>query len=405
MTRAEIILRHINKNGQGIEIGPSYNPIAPKKAGFNVSIIDHVSREELVAKYTGHNVNVDNIEEVDFVWQGEKYSELTGKNKYYDWIVASHVIEHTPDLVGFLNNCDAILKDDGVISLAVPDKRYCFDRLRPITGLAKIIDSHYQNATIHSPGTIAEYYLNIVSKAGNITWNINTPGEYQFLSTQGDAIAKMKEVVKENTYIDAHNWCFVPHSFRLIIHDLFNFGLIPFQEVDFIPTGAFEFFITLSRRGKGINKSRVEMLQIIESEVKEESKNTAARVNSNAASVASSVGNRVIPNSNPPVTPARKHSRPKSEPAEFWQLRNGERFVAQVDTRSLAYAVENHDIDLVLRWFAQIEKFNFNMRFYYDNDNLFVDAVKERKLLDANKQIVNFTLPSELQQKIESLVC
>lgn len=69
----------------------------------------------MITKYKDHHVNLNNIEEVDFVWRDENYSELTGKSKYYDWIIASHVIEHTPDLIGFLNDCDAILKDEGVI--------------------------------------------------------------------------------------------------------------------------------------------------------------------------------------------------------------------------------------------------------------------------------------------------
>src|SRR6266850_1470518 len=144
MDRKDKALLHIDKNGHGIEIGPSHNPLAPKKEGYNVHIIDHLSREQLIAKYNDHQVNLENIEEVDFVWGGETYLELTGRPKYYDWIIASHVIEHAPDFIGFLIDCDEILKHDGVISLIVPDKRYCFDHYRPVTGISKIIDSHFQ---------------------------------------------------------------------------------------------------------------------------------------------------------------------------------------------------------------------------------------------------------------------
>ena len=268
MNRKEKVLRHINQNGRGIEIGPSHNPIAPKKEGYQVHIIDHMSREELIAKYKDHHVNLENIEEVDFVWRGENYSELTGKSKYYDWIIASHVIEHVPDLIGFLNDCDAILKDDGVISLVIPDKRYCFDHYRPITGISKIIDNHFQKNKTHTPGTVAEYFLNVVSKAGVIAWDSSVTGEFNFVHSLEDALKGMKTAINENAYIDVHAWCFVPHSFRLIIHDLFCLGLIPFQEVDFFPTEGCEFYITLGRNGKGVNKSRLEMLDIIESEIR-----------------------------------------------------------------------------------------------------------------------------------------
>ncbi|MGB3670852.1 MAG: methyltransferase domain-containing protein, partial [Phormidesmis sp.] len=244
MSRENTILKHIDKDGLGVEIGPSHNPIASKKEGYKVHIIDHMSREELTAKYEEHGVNLENIEEVDFVWRGEKYSELTGKSKYYDWIIASHVIEHTPDLISFLNDCDAILKDDGVISLVIPDKRYCFDHYRPITGLSKIIDSHYQKNRIHSPGTVAEYFLNVVSKSGEIAWNSSATGKYSFVHSLEEALQGMKSVVRENAYLDVHAWCFVPHSFRLIVHDLFCLGIIPFKEVSFHPTSGCEFYVT-----------------------------------------------------------------------------------------------------------------------------------------------------------------
>jgi 2-polyprenyl-3-methyl-5-hydroxy-6-metoxy-1,4-benzoquinol methylase len=267
--RKEKVLRYIDKTGKGIEVGPSHLPIAPKKEGFKVDIIDHLSRDQLVAKFKDHHVNLDNIEEVDFVWSGESYSELTGKTKYYDWMIASHVIEHTPDLIGFLNDCDAVLKDEGVLSLVIPDKRYCFDHFRPITGISKIIDHHFQKATIHSSGTVAEYFLNIVLRSGQMTWHSNTPEEYSFIHSLENARQGIKSVVNEKAYLDVHAWCFTPHSFRLIIHDLFSLGLIAFQEVDFFPTDGFEFYVTLGRKGKGIDQPRIEMLKMIESEIKD----------------------------------------------------------------------------------------------------------------------------------------
>ena len=268
MNRKEIVLQHITKNGIGVEIGPSLNPIAPKKDGYLVHIIDHVNYEQLLKKYKNH-VNLNNVEEVDFVWQGQTYSELTGKSKYYDWVIASHMIEHTPDLIGFLNDCDTILKNEGVISLVIPDKRYCFDHYRPITGISKIIDNHLSKEKNHTPGTVAEYFLNVVSKAENIAWNINSTGEYNLIHTLDNAVREMNLVINENKYIDLHAWCFVPHSFRLIIHDLYSLGLIPFQEVEFSTIeGGGEFYMTLSRKGKGMNQSRLEILAIIESEIK-----------------------------------------------------------------------------------------------------------------------------------------
>ena len=140
MNREAKILSRIDKTGWGVEIGPSHSPIVPKCAGYNVHVIDYMTKSQLIEKFKEHKVQFENIEEVDYVWTGGSYLSLTKKPKFYDWVIASHVIEHTPDLIGFLQDCDSILKDDGVLSLAIPDGRDCFDHFRPITGISKIID-------------------------------------------------------------------------------------------------------------------------------------------------------------------------------------------------------------------------------------------------------------------------
>ncbi|MDO4905648.1 MAG: methyltransferase domain-containing protein [Lautropia sp.] len=268
MQRTDIILQSINRNGLGIEIGPSHSPIAAKRDGFDVHVIDHMSREGLVDKYQDHGVDLDAIEEVDFVWKGGSYTDLVGQRNHYDWIIASHLIEHTTDLIGFLNDCADLLKDDGVLSLAVPDKRYCFDHFRPITPLSRIIDTHFNQERVHTAGVVAEYFLNVVKKNGQIAWNDNDRGTFEFVHTLDDARNGMESVRKNGAYLDVHAWCFVPSSFRLIIHDLHALGLIPLKEVSFHPTAGFEFFVTLSKRGTDTPAmSRMDLLQAIDQEI------------------------------------------------------------------------------------------------------------------------------------------
>ena len=265
MNRQEILLRYIKKNEPGVEIGPSLRPIAPKKEGFNVHIIDHLSQEELKTKYKHRNTDI--IEKVDFVWNGESYSELTGKKKYYKYVIASHVIEHTPDLIKFINDCDLILHDNGFIVLAIPDKRYCFDYFRPYTGISKIIDSHLANHISPTVGTIVESLLYVTRKGGKIAWNLHEKGDFQLMNTIDQALKFTNPLKKYNKYRDTHVWCFTPNSFRLIIQDLFSLGLIAVKEIDFIQrNNGGEFYIILGRTGKGLKESRLTMLQRIEKE-------------------------------------------------------------------------------------------------------------------------------------------
>ena len=119
LDRVDKALSLLSKKGLGLEIGPSHNPVAPKRKGFNVHIVDHLDANGLRQKYEEHDVNAKNIEEVDFVWDGRPLPELIGQTACYDWIIASHVIEHVPDFVGFLQQCQDLIKEGGYISLII----------------------------------------------------------------------------------------------------------------------------------------------------------------------------------------------------------------------------------------------------------------------------------------------
>lgn len=293
MTREEAVLGQIKREGYGLEIGPAFNGIAPKRLGFNVHIMDHLSRPELVEKYRGVHP-VDKIEEVDFIWRGERYAEITGRTKFYDWIIASHVVEHTPDFVGFLNNCDEVLKDDGVLILAVPDRRYMFDYFRPLTSIGRVIDSHLEARKAPTPGSIVEYHLNFVQRDGHYIWQAGSATEFEY--DEDVSFQRARELLdlaaRDEQYHDVHTWCFVPHSFRLMVYDLHRLGLIALQEAFFYSTETFEFYVSLSRQGRGSELARLELLNRVEAEVAQ-TKNKLAPLKQEIASLRQSLSWRV----------------------------------------------------------------------------------------------------------------
>lgn len=270
MSRYKSIYKFINKSGCGVEIGPSHNPIAPKRAGYNVDIIDHADRAGLLEKYKNDPVNLDNIEEVDFIWNGEKYSEITGHSRHYDWVIASHVVEHVPDLITFINDCDEILNNTGVLILAVPDSTHCFDYFRSVTSISRVIDAHIAGNKVHTVGTAIDHILNVCTMDGEITWETLPDGEFRFMGSLPEAKSLLENPVDETRYLDYHAWCFTPHSFRVLVEDLFNLGLTRVRELAFIPTAGYEFFIILSRNGEGPKKSRLQLLKKMKQEIAQE---------------------------------------------------------------------------------------------------------------------------------------
>lgn len=269
--RKAILLADVDRAGLGLEIGPSHRPVAPRREGFRVEIIDHASREALVEKYRAHGVDLDAIEEVDFVWDGRRCADLTGRPRGYDWVIASHVIEHTPDMVGFLRDCDDILREGGVLSLAVPDKRFCFDRMRAPTSLQALVDAHLEGRTNHTPGRIADYFSNVVALEHQIGWERaraegRSIGALHFVHGVDMARDRMRDVHEQGIYLDIHAWTFTPSSFRLLIEDLHALGLQPLRERAFVE-GDNEFFVALSRDGAGHGLERMELLRRVDEEL------------------------------------------------------------------------------------------------------------------------------------------
>ena len=248
LSRNEKVLYGCNLQGVGLEIGASYCPVAPKKAGYRVEVLDHANATTLREKYQGHNVDISNIEEVDYVWSGEPLHELTGKENYYDWIVASHIIEHTPDFVSFFQQCEIMLKPGGLLCLAVPDHRYCFDVFRPASTPGDVIQAFLEKRRRHSLGAIWDHFSMITKKGDTVAWSKGHQGEYQFIYPNlSDAHKMLARAQQSSEYIDVHNWRFTPSSFKLVVNDICVLGYTTLSTSTFFETEGCEFITQLQK--------------------------------------------------------------------------------------------------------------------------------------------------------------
>lgn len=246
LSRHEKIFIKIDTQGLGLEIGPSHKPLAPKSLGYNCKTLDHLDTESLRKKYANNSrVNINNIEEVDYVWKGEPLDQLIGERNCFDYIIASHVIEHTPDFLGFLKQCETLLKETGTLSLVIPDKRYCFDFFRWPSTTGDILQAHIEQRTLHTPGVIFDHFSSVCQQDKQIVWSQGSKGSFDLIHSTETAIRLMEKAIAENDYVDVHNWRFTPSSFRLILADLQAMSKIDLKEVSFYDTVGCEFYMSL----------------------------------------------------------------------------------------------------------------------------------------------------------------
>ena len=245
--------------GHGLEIGPGYNPLLPKAEGFDVETADYTDAAGLRMKYRDNpHVDPGRIEDVDHVLEnGRSLAEAVGRPGTFGYIVASHVIEHAPDMLGFLLSCETLLAPGGVLLLAVPDKRHCFDVLQPLTGTGAVLQAHLDGRTRPSPGAVFDDIAYNAVRGGAIVWAPADGAPLAFFASLEAAAAAYQSAQRLPDYVDVHVQRFVPSSFRLIMRDLHDIGAIGLREALFRDSVGNEFYMTLAASAAGCPVDRL----------------------------------------------------------------------------------------------------------------------------------------------------
>lgn len=249
----------------GLEIAPWHSPVVSKQSYPNVLTVDIFSRDELVARARQATPPIDEaliagIEPVDFVGNAACLSEVIPAKLRgtFAFIVSSHNFEHLPNPIRFLRDCHTLLADNGVLVMAIPDKRCCFDHWRPVSTAGQMIEAW--TAKRESP-SFAQRIDHVsgrayVQKQGarQTVFEINTvEGEiFSDTSNFADIAWQIDEErnsfsAKDKNYIDAHCWTFIPESFALLMHDLAALRVIELYPAEITPPQGAEFFVRLTK--------------------------------------------------------------------------------------------------------------------------------------------------------------
>lgn len=219
----------------GVEIGALCRPVVTREDG-TVYYVDHASTSELREKYKNDPlVDISALVDVDAVWGRQSLSEALG-GKRVDYVIASHVVEHVPDLVGWLAEISAILKADGQLRLAVPDKRFTFDLKREESRISDVLSAYVVKARIPQPQAILDHLL-------NVRYDVDVSDIWLGRSSHGrpahafaDAIGVAQDAVVHGNYHDVHCWVFTPASFARICRQLVENGLLRMSCLNFFDT-------------------------------------------------------------------------------------------------------------------------------------------------------------------------
>src|ERR1044071_6701862 len=128
--RTAALLESIDvERSKGLELGPLANPVVTRSMG-EIRYLDHVDTDALRTRYASHQgFDIDAIVPIDYVLGDGTVGDAVAADVPFDHAIASHVIEHVPDPIRWLGDIHDVLRPGGILSLAIPDHRRCFDAL------------------------------------------------------------------------------------------------------------------------------------------------------------------------------------------------------------------------------------------------------------------------------------
>jgi hypothetical protein len=239
-------LRIVNPYGlKGLEVGAFDLPMVDPSEAL-VKFADYSTTQELKARAAAHpQHSSDFVVKVDYVLRNIGWTAVP---ENFDWICASHVVEHVPNLVGWLQTLATKLNDNGVLFLVIPDRRYTFDIHRPETSLGKILSDHYFDRRTARVEDIfdAMYYSDTVDPVSAWSGTLR-PGERK---TPVDIHTVLQRALGSmHTYIDVHCNVFTTCSWQTILNAIITLRLIPFviEEIGDVERNNIDFHCVLRK--------------------------------------------------------------------------------------------------------------------------------------------------------------
>ena len=174
--------------GDGIEIGGLGRPL---KVGANarVKYVDRLSGDDLTKNYTENLVKIK-ILHPDIEANGETLEPVADSSQSF--VIANHVIEHFENPILFFKNAYRVLREGGILFLAIPDKERTFDSKRPVTDF-----EHLRRDFINGPSDSKEdHFLEYATLAVNHEASVGS----------ADHQAMAEKLMREDFSIHFHVW-------------------------------------------------------------------------------------------------------------------------------------------------------------------------------------------------------
>ena len=240
--RRSVLFDHTTLPCDVLEIGAFATPtISPSEA--RLKVLDFFTTDELVEQAKLIGTDPEKVIPVDYVCQDDNLAVVT---EVFDIVIANHVFEHIDNPIKWLQDIRSLMREDGVLLLVLPDKKYSFDKFRPDTPVSHLLYDYFAPdrdlKEVHALETALYYDLTYIGQKNN--------SEYKF-----DAARLHRSLAESHPGIHCH--VFQAETFETaVIKPLLFMGLVDMHLLEVRTCRQFgEFAIVLQA---GVGKTRLE---------------------------------------------------------------------------------------------------------------------------------------------------
>ncbi len=237
-----------------MEIGALIDPILKQEDG-QIFYADRLSLKDIKQQFSwDKNLQSHQFVTIDYVLEKERSLKECVEGTF-DYIIASHVAEHVPNLIGWIEEIREVLNPLGQLRLTLPDGRYSFDMKRQDTRLSDLLAEWMKKSYCPDTHLVLDFALNKVSEHDVAQVHLQhglypDKNELQSQFPFSEVLEWGQRTLDPNHYEDVHCWVlhlnlFAKYMTILAENDLLKMACVKWYDID-PSTSNYEFSVFLS---------------------------------------------------------------------------------------------------------------------------------------------------------------